>query len=275
MRLAGNKVAIRADGAVTNRLAATRGFSLIELLVVIAIIAVLAALLLPALAGARERSRMAKCLSNQHQIGLAFQMYRDDNQSKLPPIQYSFAQSFEVGGGDPDWTYPGITSVPSMWGATNRPLWRYTTSRELFRCPADRGLDIFKPRSYQSMFDVVGSSYVYNYNPWVQTRKPLADPIWGLAGKPESWIPSPSRHIVLHDQPALPNNLASPPIINYSHYAHAPFTLRDFRQMSQRSIAAVLFVDGHAVGRDFTRFIQADTSYYAEPTAEWDWYKPQ
>ena len=74
---------------------------------------------------------------------------------------------------------------------------------------------------------------------------------------------------------ALPNNSNSPPIINYSHNAHAPFTVRDFSKMSQRSVASVLFVDGHAVNRDFTRFIWGHVPWYAEPTAEWDWYKPK
>jgi prepilin-type N-terminal cleavage/methylation domain-containing protein len=71
----------------------TPGFTLIELLVVIAIIAILAAMLLPALASAKERAKRATCVNHMHQMGAAFSMYTGDYGDKVPPPKYTDANT--------------------------------------------------------------------------------------------------------------------------------------------------------------------------------------
>ena len=173
-----------------------------------------------------------------------------------------------------------------MVKATNRPLWRYTQSRNLFQCPADRGYDIpgiGLPPS-KSQFGTFGSSYKYNSYPWTITRYPfdnrtdrpdskLADEI-GLAGKRENWIVAPSQHVLIHDIPALPwqDDSGVSWFLSW-HYPSGSVTTRGLKNFSKRAVAPVLFVDGHVKHFNLAKHFRDNVAFPAEPTSDRIWYK--
>ena len=122
----------------------TSGFTLIELLVVIAIIAILAAMLLPALARAKLKATETACFNNQKQLGLAFTMYVNDNNENL--IYYCPSNTSKTAGGfwgiEPnapgDWTSQAFALADVQAGLqTNNVLFQYAPNPGVYHCPGD------------------------------------------------------------------------------------------------------------------------------------------
>jgi prepilin-type N-terminal cleavage/methylation domain-containing protein/prepilin-type processing-associated H-X9-DG protein len=110
------------------------GFTLIELLVVIAIIAILAAILFPVFAQAREKARTISCLSNNKQIGTAMMMYVQDYDETFP--YWSWWYSSDLGGG-PYAGSPGGTSAFNHWeGFWFNAIYPYVKNSQVFACPS-------------------------------------------------------------------------------------------------------------------------------------------
>src|SRR5215471_8880804 len=132
------------------------GFTLIELLVVIAIIAILASMLLPALARAKDKAQRTACISNGHQLSLAMKMYVDENEGRFPPRFPDYDANTPP--------FPCKPCRTTNWTAYALP---YVKTTNVFICPSDKGVpndfptDPFvqaDPR-LDRMTDFYGSSY--------------------------------------------------------------------------------------------------------------------
>ena len=228
-----------------------KGFTLIELLVVVAIIAILAALLLPALGSAKQTGWQAACLNNQRQLNVAITEFAGDHEDRFP---YASAWRNEPTG---MWAWVADSmSGNGVWGESERPLFwsplKDYTGVRIFRCPGDKSTSAgwfnpakkLRPRSYSMNLFVGG----WSGWPWLQDNQYKVHHTYadvGFSSQLFTFIEMPAQSI------------------NAGNFRVAPtlkggesFFSQDWPGVYHNNGSVVSFVDAHA---EFRRWLEQDT----------------